>query len=37
MMLGDKRLALMPWYRNLMRRLAGEAAIADGWGVPAPG
>ena len=34
MMLGDKRLALMPWYRNLMRRLAGEAAIADGWGDP---
>ncbi|MHB8488830.1 MAG: ATP-binding protein [Candidatus Dormibacteria bacterium] len=32
---GDRHLALMPWYRNLMRRLAAEAALADRWGEPA--
>lgn len=31
---GDRHLAVMPWYRNLMRRLAAEAAIADAWGDP---
>jgi DNA-binding CsgD family transcriptional regulator len=31
---GDAHMARMPWYRNLVRRLAAEAAIADGWGEP---
>ena len=31
---GDRHLAVMPWYRHLMRRLAAEAAIADAWGDP---
>ena len=31
---GDALLELMPWYRNLVRRLAAEAALRDGWGEP---
>ena len=31
----DLRMARMPWYRHLVRRLAAEAALADGWGDPA--
>src|SRR5262249_54801594 len=27
---------LMAWYRHYARRLAAEAALADGWGEPAP-
>ena len=31
---GDRHMAQMPWYRHLVRRLAAEAAIVDGWGEP---
>lgn len=31
---GARLMAGMPWYRNLCRRLASEAALADGWGDP---
>jgi DNA-binding CsgD family transcriptional regulator/tetratricopeptide (TPR) repeat protein len=31
---GDRHLALMPWYRQVMRRLAAEAALVDNWGDP---
>jgi DNA-binding CsgD family transcriptional regulator len=27
---------LVAWYRQYARRLAGEAALADGWGAPVP-
>ena len=27
---------LVEWYRQYARRLAAEAALADGWGEPAP-
>ena len=32
----DAGLTRAPWLRNLGRRLVAEAAIADGWGDPAP-
>ncbi|MGH7697185.1 MAG: ATP-binding protein [Candidatus Dormibacteria bacterium] len=31
---GDLRLGPGPWYQHLIRRLAAEAALADGWGNP---
>jgi DNA-binding NarL/FixJ family response regulator len=31
---GARLMAAMPWYRNLCRRLAAEAALGDGWGDP---
>ena len=31
---GDTALALMPFYRNLVRRIAAEAALCDHWGDP---
>lgn len=31
---GATLMASMPWYRHLCRRLAAEAAVADGWGEP---
>jgi DNA-binding CsgD family transcriptional regulator len=32
----DEQLAEFPWFRQLARRLVGEAAVADGWGDPIP-
>lgn len=32
--LGDQQLAKAPFYHSLVRRLAAEAAIGDGWGEP---
>jgi DNA-binding CsgD family transcriptional regulator len=33
---GDRLLVPAPWHRHLGRRLAAEAALADGWGDPVP-
>ncbi len=33
---GDHRLGDHRWFRHLGRRLVAEAAVADGWGDPAP-